>query len=82
MFHNIKIGQNGKFKSVQCGILISATSFIKLTQYLIKEQGYMYVLGARFIQDCVANLFSNIRKKLPVPNVLQFKQSLKIHSVF
>lgn len=39
------------------------------------------MLGARFTQDCIENLFSNIRKKFPAANALQFKQSLKIHSI-
>lgn len=81
LFCNIKIGQDGQFKPVQCGIMITTTSFIELTNYLINERNYSYVLGARFTQDCVENLFSNIRKKFPVPNALQFKQSLKIHCV-
>lgn len=81
LFCNIKIGVDGKFKPVQCGIMLTTTSFIELTNYLINERGYLYVLGARFTQDCVENLFSNIRKKFPVPNALQFKQCLKIHSV-
>lgn len=81
LFHNIKIGQDGKFKPVQCGIMITTTSFIELTNYLINNRGYSYVLGARFTQDCIENLFSNIRKKFPVPNALKFKQCLKIYSV-
>lgn len=58
--------------------MITTKSVIELTKYLINERGYFYVLAGRLSQDCVENVFSNIRKKFPVPNALQFKQSLKI----
>lgn len=38
--------------------------------------------GACFSNDFVENLFSNIRKKFPTPNALQFKQSLKHVTLF
>lgn len=41
----------------------------------------MYVQGARFSNDFVENFFSNIKKKFPVPNALQFKQSLKLFTI-
>lgn len=42
LFKNIGIGQNHKFKPVQCGIMISIQSIIQLTKYLIiKEAMYM-----------------------------------------
>lgn len=78
LFRDVKIGSDQRFKPVQRGVMITTKSVIELTTYLINERGYLYVLAGRFSQDCVENVFSNIRKKFPVPNALQFKQSLKI----
>lgn len=81
LFCDMEIGKNKQFKPVQAGIMLTTQSLIKLTMYLINNRGYAYVLGGRFTQDCVENLFSNVRKRFPIPNTLQFKQSLKILSV-
>lgn len=78
LFREIKIGRDPKFKLVQCGIMLTTTSIIELTQYLINDRNYQYVLAARFKQDCVKKLFSCIRVKHPVPTALQFKQNLKL----
>lgn len=81
LFRNMEIGKDKRFKPVQTGVMITTQSLIELTQYFINDREYLYVLGGRFTQDCVENLFSNIRHKFPIPNALQFKQSLKILSV-
>lgn len=78
LFQEIKIGQKSTFKPVQSGITIATSSIIHLTQYLINERKYVYVLTGRLTQDCVENLFSSIRVKNPIPTALQFKQNLKL----
>lgn len=78
LFHDIQIGYKKTFKPVQNGIIITISSIIELTNYLIHERGYKYVLTDRLTQDCVENVFSAIRAKHPIPNVLQFKQNLKL----
>jgi len=40
LFRNIKIGQDRNFKPVQCGIMITTTSLIQLTNYLINKWRY------------------------------------------
>lgn len=40
-----------------------------------------FVLTSRFTQDCVENLFSQIRIKHVTPNPLQFTQDLKVISI-
>lgn len=63
---------------MQTGITITTTSIIELTNYLINERSYRYVLTGRLTQDCVENLFSSIRVKHPIPTALQFQQNLKL----
>lgn len=58
LFRNLGIGKDKKFKPVQAGVMITTQSLIELTQYLINDRGYLCVLGGRFTQDCVENLFS------------------------
>ncbi|KAL6419174.1 hypothetical protein ACFW04_014051 [Cataglyphis niger] len=79
LFRDIEISKDKKFKLVHAGIMITTQFFIKLTKYLINDRRYLYVLMKT--QNCIENLFSNIRKIFPIPNILQFKQSLKILSV-
>lgn len=87
LFRNINIGDGTKtksktkkidFKPVQAGIMLTTKSVIELTDYLITQHKYLFVLAGRLTQDCVENLFSLIRAKNIIPNALQFKQNLKL----
>jgi len=40
-----------------------------------------FILTARLIQDCIENLFSQIRLKHVIPHPLQFIQDLKLISI-
>lgn len=73
IFCEMKVGNQGVFKPVQTSLIITTKSYIEVADYLIKERHYLYVIGARFSNDFVENLFSNIRKTFPTPNALQFK---------
>jgi len=78
LFRNIQVGKDKQFKSIQTDIMLTTQVFIELTKYLINGRRYVFVLEARFTQDCVENLFSNIRKKFPISNTLRCENSLKI----
>lgn len=54
---------------------------IDLTEYLITHRNFQFVLTSRFTQDCVENLFSQIRQKNVVPNPLQFTYNIKLISI-
>ncbi|KYN22226.1 hypothetical protein ALC57_05381 [Trachymyrmex cornetzi] len=79
LFCDMQIEKKEIFKPVQTGLMITTKSYIEITEYLITKRGFLYVLDnrARFSNDFVENLFSNVRKKFPTPNVLQFTNSLK-----
>lgn len=81
LFQEIKIGHKSTFKPVQSGIIITTSSIIELTQYLVHERKYQYLLTGRLTQDYVENLFSTIRVKHPTPNALQFQQNLKLIAI-
>ena len=81
LLSNLRVGDAGIFKSLQKGFMLSTTSAIQLSQYLLEKQGFKFVLTSRFTQDCVENLFSLIRSKHVTPNVLQFKYDLRLISI-
>lgn len=77
LFKDIRVGNEGYFKLVQKGMIITTTSILELTNYLLEEKGFEFVLTGRMTQDCAENLFFVVRSKNPVPNALQFKNYLK-----
>lgn len=45
------------------------------------HQNYIFLLTSRFTQDCLENLFGNLRSKQIIPNSVQFKDNLKLITV-
>jgi len=80
MMCNAQIGEKEAWKPVQTGIQLSTHSMIKLVEYLLSK-GFYYVLTARFNQDKLENLFSQIRARSPTPTAYEFKNALKIVTV-
>lgn len=80
IFNHLHIG-NGTFKPVQRGVMLSTQSILDLTEYLLSERNFKYVLTSRFTQDCVENLFSQIRSKNVIPDALQFMRDIKVISI-
>lgn len=63
---------------MQRGVIITTTLVINLVDYLINNREFKFVLTGRFTQDCLENVFSQLRQKNVIPNCLQFKNDLKI----
>ena len=70
LFQNLTVGKKEQFKPVQKGIIVTTTSILELTNYLLEKRAFQFVFTGRMTQDCVENLFSVIRSKNPVPNAL------------
>lgn len=77
LFINMKVKGQWDFKPIQRGVAIASKTYIELSTYLIKERKYTYVLGGRLTTDFIENIYSCVRADFPIPNALQFKQSLK-----
>lgn len=77
VFRSILIGDDGSWKTVQEGVLISTASILLLQEDLLGNRGYRFFLTARFTQDFVENLFSMIRSKSPLPTALLFIFTLR-----
>ena len=69
----IEVGKSRTWKPFQTGIIISTQSFIHLSKYLLDKEGFDFVLGGKFTQDCLENLFSIIRSKHVITKAVQFK---------
>jgi len=80
MMVQAKIGERGDWKPFQTGIQLTTESMLNLVEYLLK-QGFDYVLTARFNQDKLENLFSQIRSRTKTPTAIEFKNALKVVTI-
>lgn len=76
-----KFGHDGRWKPFQRGFLISTTSVLQLSKFLLTEKGFKYFLPSRGLQDCLENLFSTVRFDNPKPNAIQVRDSIKNISI-
>merc|ERR1712218_667457 len=67
LFHKINIG--GKWKVVQTSVITTTKSILDLQNMLLNIHKFEFVLTSRFSQDCLENLFSQIRRKNCDPSV-------------
>lgn len=81
LISSLKFGNKDEWKSFQKGIVISTLSYIELTSFLLNERQYSFVLGGRFTQDCLENLFSVLRMKNSTLNAVQLKNNLKLTTI-
>lgn len=77
IMQHAKFGRDGKWKPFQRGTIVSTTSLLELSKYLLEEKGFKFVLLGRMLQDCVENLFSVVRSGNPKRNALQIRDSIK-----
>lgn len=81
LFVALKVGQAGRWKPFQTAVIMSTTTIIQLTSFLLNHRHYDFFLPSRLTQDCIENLFSLVRMKNVIPNALQFKNNLKLISI-
>lgn len=80
-FSLVNVGKKNQWKPFQSSVVISTTSFLEVSEYLLNERDFKFVLGSRFTQDCLENVFSVVRSKNEVPNCLQFKNNILLISI-
>lgn len=78
VFQRTRVGSKGEWKPAQEGVIIASTSIINLQDYYLNERDYAFLLTSRFNQDCLENLFSQIRRRNKTPNALLFKNILRM----
>ena len=75
LFHKINIG--GKWKIVQTSIITTTKSIIDLQNMLLSVHKFQFVLTARFSQDSLKNIFSQIRGRNCDPSAREFLYCLR-----
>lgn len=78
---SMQVGVNSSWKPLQTGLIITTKSIIELSDYLLNNHNYEFVMAGRFSQDCLENIFSSLRVRNPVLNALQVKNNLKLVTV-
>ncbi|XP_065081179.1 uncharacterized protein LOC135703781 [Ochlerotatus camptorhynchus] len=77
MIHSVGVGYQGKWKPWQSSIILATNSILRLQDYFLNRRNYSFLLTAHFTQDCIENLFSQIRVRQKRPTALQFRNLLK-----
>lgn len=80
-FTKLKVGAAAAWKPFQKSCIMSTTSFLQISKYLLDERQFQFILSSRFSQDCIENLFCIIRTKQQIPNCVQFKNNLKLITI-
>lgn len=80
-FSLVNVGKKNQWKPFQTSVVISTTAFLEVSEYLLNERDLKFILGSRFTQDCLENVFSVVRSKNEVPNCLQVKNNIKLISI-
>ncbi|XP_055535309.1 uncharacterized protein LOC129724430 isoform X2 [Wyeomyia smithii] len=78
---NCKVGAKGWRKPWQSAVVMATDSMIRIQEFLLSHKGFDFFLGGRLTQDCVENVFSQLRSRQMRPNALQIKDSLKLLAV-
>lgn len=73
----ITVGEDKRWKPWQAALILNVNSVLRLQAYFLDVRGFKFVLTGRLTQDCVENLFSQIRIRQKKPNALQVKNILK-----
>lgn len=81
LVYSIRVGSQRFWKPWQSAAIMVTKSILRLTDYFLRHRGYEFVLGGRFTQDCLENIFSQLRKRQIRPTALQVKDSLKLLTV-
>lgn len=77
LIFTIKVGNKKLWKPWQASVILATNSILRLQDLFLNEKGYIFLLTSRFTQDCVENLFSQIRIRQKKPTALQFRNLLK-----
>lgn len=81
MIFALEVGHKRYWKPWQAAIILATNSILRLQDMFLNVKGYSFLFTSRFTQDCVENIFSQIRIRQKKPTALQFKGFLKSLSV-
>lgn len=71
------VGEKRHWKPWQASMIMVTDSVLRLQNHFL-AQNYEFILLGRFTQDCVENIFSQLRLKQKCPRAIQAKCALKL----
>lgn len=79
--YDLQVGEKGLWKPWQAAIILCTDAVLRLQEVFLNELNYSFLLTSRFTQDCLENVFSQVRVWSKRPTALQFKDALKMVAI-
>lgn len=81
LIYNSRVGSQRRWKPWQSAVVMTTDCFLRLSDYFLRQCGYDFILGGRFTQDCLENIFTQLRRHQSRPTAIQVKDNLKLLTV-
>lgn len=78
VIYQCKVGATRHWKPWQASAVLTTDSVIRLQKYFLDEKRYNFFCAGRLSQDCLENIFAQLRQRQPKPTALQAKDNLKL----
>jgi len=79
LFSNLHFGGRDGWKPIQTGVRLSISTVLDLFDDLVVNGSYKYLMTGRLTQDCVENLFSQIRSRGDIhPKPVHLRHSIRL----
>lgn len=80
LIHRSRVGEKTRWKPWQAAIIMATDALLRLQEFFLCN-GYDFLFLGRFTQDCVENIFSQLRVKCRTPRALQVKNNIKFITI-
>lgn len=81
LIHECTVRVKGLWKPWKSAVVLATDTILRLQDFFLKQAGFDYFLPGRLTQDCLENLFSQLRRRQMRPTALQVKDNLKLLTV-
>lgn len=78
--HRCRVGEKKRWKPWQAAIIMASDALLRLQDFFLCN-GYDFLFLSRFTQDCVENIFYQLRLKCRTPRALHVKNNLKLLTI-
>lgn len=81
LIYDCKVGVKRLWKPWKSAVVLATDTILRLQDFVLREVGFDYFLPGRLTQDCLENIFSQLRRRQLRPTALQIKDNLKLLTV-
>lgn len=81
LIYDCKVGVKGLWKPWKSAVMLATDAVLRLQDFFLREVRFDYFLPGRLTQDCLENIFSQLRRRQMRPTALQVKDNLKLLTV-